>query len=164
MTPATPLTAALEVVELDAEPGRVSAAWHAAWAGDPQQPEELDEKLERFYRGNPAGTPRVFALTAGSDREVVGMVALAPRRVSVGGAVHTFALPCDFVVRPDYRRALPALLLQRRAQLRGLEHYSAIYALPGPRATPIFKRLGGMRVVARHRWVRILVHSDPMKQ
>jgi hypothetical protein len=151
------------VAELEPRVDGVRDAWRAVWHGEVAPSAAFEAKLECYYQGNPAGPVHVLQLTAAHGPEVIGMVALSPRQFWVDGQACTFAMPCDFVVRRDYRFALPALILQRRAQALALEQFSGTYALPGVRAAPIFKRLGGMEEITRTRWVRVFEHSDVLQ-
>jgi hypothetical protein len=151
------------VAEIEPQLDRIRDAWRAVWDGEAAPSAAFEEKLESYYQGNPAGPVHVLQLTVARGPEVIGMVSLSPRQFWVDGQPCTFAMPCDFVIRRDYRFALPALLLQRRAQSLALEQFSGTYALPGARAAPIFKRLGGMREITRTRWVRVFDHSDVLQ-
>ena len=154
----------MSVAEIEPLAERVRDTWRAVWRGETAPPVDFDTKVKCYYQGNPAGPIHVLQLTTGEAREVIGMVSLAPRLFWVDGRACTFAMPCDFVIRRDYRFALPALVLQRRAQALALSWFSGTYSLPGTRAAPIFKRLGGMREITRGRWVCVLDYGNVLRE
>jgi hypothetical protein len=151
------------VAEIEPRADRVRAAWRAVWDGEATPSAAFDAKFDCYYQGNPAGPVHVLQLTPAHGPDVIGMVSLSPRGFWVDGQACTFAMPCDFVIRRDYRYALPALVLQRHAQALALELFSGSYAVPGVRAAPIFERMGGMDKITRIRWVRVLEHSDVLQ-
>jgi hypothetical protein len=163
MTAEPTRSAEFAVAEMEPRVDRVRDGWRAVWDGEATPLAAFDAKLEYYYQRNPAGPVHVLQMTAAPKSEVIGMVSLSPRQFWVDGEACTFAMPCDFVVRRDYRFALPALVLQRRAQALALEQFSGTYSLPGVRAAPIFKRLGGLEEITRIRWVRVFDHSDVLQ-
>lgn len=97
-------------------------------------------RLDWFYLGNPAGAGHMNMLYSGG--ESIGFLGVGPRRFSLGGADVPAGMLVDFVVRPDHRTAVPALLLQRTSRQRATESMQFVYGLPDTKAVMVFKRLG----------------------
>lgn len=97
-------------------------------------------RFDWFYLGNPAGAGHMNMLYSGG--ESIGFLGVGPRRFSVGGTDVAAGMLVDFVVRPDHRTAVPALLLQRTGRQRATESMQCVYGLPDTKAVMVFKRLG----------------------
>jgi GNAT superfamily N-acetyltransferase len=92
------------------------------------------------FRDNPAGEP-VWALAQDRDR-IVGQYAVIPTRFSVQGKETCFALSCDTMIDPDYRRqglfAALARKVYQRIESEG--RMAAVWGFPNEASLPGFIR------------------------
>lgn len=140
-----------------ADSDAVAAAYGASWAGDSAPPLDIRRRCEWLYLGNPAGRARIFALQSPAGTPV-GMLAVAPRRFSMGGKLRTLGLLCDFIVHKSHRTGLPALLLQRAARRSAEAAGWGTYAVPNPKSLRVIQRLGGQTAIQRPRMARPMRH------
>lgn len=115
-----------------------------------------EEKLEWYYRRNPAGTPLVTFLLHGPAREPVGVAAAARRRMRLGERALTAGAMIDFVVAPAHRTLFPAMLLQKAVCREALQSHDLLFGMPNPSSVAAVKRVGYRFVGNLVRRVRVL--------
>ncbi|MBN1529453.1 MAG: GNAT family N-acetyltransferase [Thermoleophilaceae bacterium] len=115
------------------------------------------ERFAKYYDRSPYGPPSVvLAREPGSDR-AVGMAALMPTRLRVGGQPVPAAISGDFSIDPEYRGFGPALALQR-ASLKTLPErgWMCAFGCPNELSEPIVKRVGFEETGPLTRYVKVL--------
>ena len=114
-------------------------------------------RYEKYFERNPFGPPLVVTARARANGELVGIAALHPQPMRVGGETVTGAVAGDFAVHPEHRAFGPALALQREltraADERGL--HLAIGIPDGP-AAGVLRRVGYRRAGVLVPLVRLL--------
>jgi GNAT superfamily N-acetyltransferase len=92
------------------------------------------------FRDNPAGDP-VLALAQDHDR-IVGQYAVIPTRFSVQGKETCFALSCDTMIDPDYRRQGLFTALARKAyqRIESEGRIATVWGFPNEASLPGFTR------------------------
>ena len=90
------------------------------------------------FRDNPAGKP-AWALAEDRDR-IVGQYALIPTRFSVQGKETLFALSCDTMIHPDYRRQGLFTALARKVyqRIESEGRIAAVWGFPNESSIPGF--------------------------
>jgi GNAT superfamily N-acetyltransferase len=115
------------------------------------------ERFAKYYDRSPFGPPAVFLAHEPGSERAVGMAALLPSRLRVGGKPVPAAISADFAIDPEYRGFGPALALQR-ASLKTVAERGMVcaYGCPNPLSEPIVKRVGFEEVGALTRFVKVL--------
>lgn len=92
------------------------------------------------FRDNPAGEP-VWALAEDHDR-IVGQYAVIPTRFIVQGKASCFALSCDTMIDPDYRRQGLFTALARKVyqRIESEGRMAAVWGFPNEASLPGFTR------------------------
>jgi hypothetical protein len=126
-------------------------------------PEAGASRRERFqwcYQDNPDGRGNFFLLLhdneGSQNRQVVGCVGIAPRRLRYRGTWLRAGLSADFAVDRSHRTVLPALRLQRAADAFGQSQYDLLYGFPNASAVGVFVRVGYKVVGHMGRYVKAL--------
>jgi hypothetical protein len=123
----------------------------------PASPAESEWRYRKYYEGNPLGPPLFFlAHETGSD-EPVGMAAMFPTQLRVGGELAPAVITGDFAVDEGHRAFGPAIELQR-ACLGALaeSEYVCAYGSPNVLAEPIIERVGYEDLGRLTRFVKVL--------
>jgi hypothetical protein len=113
-------------------------------------------RFEWFYLRNPAGRARCNWLRHGSETAPVGFLGIGRRNLFLAGAAVTAGLLVDFVVVPQHRSALPALMLQRKGREHAAASMPIIYGLPDTKAVLVCKRLESHIKFDLRRYARVV--------
>lgn len=101
------------------------------------------DRYDWFHLRGPDGQGRIYLLLPEGGEQIVGTACAGTRWICLpGGRRLRASVLVDFAVDPAHRSVGPALLLQRTAREREMEHADLLYGLPDTKAVPIFKRLG----------------------
>lgn len=88
------------------------------------------EKLDWFYRDNPAGRGLIYFLDYKPEGKPVGVVCLGPREFSIGGQLTTGTVFGDFAIEPEHRSLGPALMFQKAFLELATQQFSIVYGFP----------------------------------
>jgi len=101
--------------------------------------------IRRFrwlYKENPFGRARAWLAYDGVDHPI-GMAALFPRKMYIGGSIQPGAVLGDFCVDPKHRTLGPALqLLRAELALANGGEFAVCYDFPSSVMTTVYKRVG----------------------
>jgi hypothetical protein len=136
----------------------VLALWKTSGFGPQESAEAPRDRYDWLHLRNPAGPSRIYVLIEIATEKVVGAVGACTRLFFKGDLPIRGALLVDFVVDPAHRSLFPALMLQRVAREQELSMVSLVYAIPEPKAVPVFKRLGSDFVTSCRRFARVVRH------
>ena len=114
-------------------------------------------RFAKYYDRSPYGPPFVFLAREPESGRAVGMAALLPARLRIGGEPVPAAISADFSIDPAYRGFGPALALQR-ATLKVLDEQRmrCAYGCPNRLSEPIVKRVGYEDAGELTRFVKVL--------
>ena len=90
------------------------------------------EKLDWYYRNNPAGAGTVLFLSYKPEQRNVGVVCLSPREFVVAGERAMGSVFGDFAVEPEHRSLGPALKFQKDFLQYARERSDFIFGFPNP--------------------------------
>ncbi len=114
-------------------------------------------RFAKYYDRSPHGPPLLFLAREPASGRVVGMAALLPTRLRVGGEPVPAAISADFAIDPAYRGFGPALSLQRATlKVLGEQGMLCAYGCPNELSEPIVKRVGYEDVGGLTRFVKVL--------
>lgn len=118
------------------------------------------QKYEWFYMQNPCGPARCLMALETQSEELVGTLALFPRRLSLGDQKLNAAITGDFGVNENHRVLGPALALQRAGVALCLDGSpQLLYGFPNEISHPIQSRVGYGEMGRSTRLVRVLRSS-----
>lgn len=115
-----------------------------------------EARFDWFYGGSPRGEGQINFLVHATSEQPVGFLGVGQREWILDGAPVGAGVLVDFVVHPQHRTALPALLLQRQGRERALQTAQVLYGLPDTKAVAMFKRLGAQYECRLPRFARVL--------
>lgn len=104
-------------------------------------PEYSVARFRKLYLDNPLGPPALCLARDESGRSV-GMGAIFPTRLVVGGETVSGGIAGDFSIEPDHRGFGPALQLERALLDASAESLSFVYGTPNEASQQIIKRVG----------------------
>jgi len=132
------------------------------WNDNHRRP--LDEKYRWWYRGNPAGKATVL-LVKDSDRNLIGCLAVFPRRISISGVDLRAGLAGDFLVHEKHRVLVPAIKLAKElVSLVREGEFDLIYGFPNKSAEPVMQRAGFNLLAPMRKLVKIVRLSGFLKK
>lgn len=141
------------------DPERDRGLLVAMWAENlPVAGEDLEAKLDWFYRAGPHGTGHVYAVDAAG--QPIGCAGLGVRAIGERGRRLRAGLFADLAVDRRHRSGLPALLLLRAVQRHIAAELDFGYGFPNARAIAMYRRAGFGELGHIPRYVRVL-HSEP---
>ncbi|MEL7310200.1 MAG: hypothetical protein AAFN07_01705 [Pseudomonadota bacterium] len=100
------------------------------WKFLPGKTPPQQEKLDWFYRDNPAGRGLIYFLDYKPEQRPVGVVCLGPREFSVGNKTALGTVFGDFAIEPEHRSLGPALMFQKQFLEKATERFSFVYGFP----------------------------------
>lgn len=127
--------------DLDADADDILRLWRYLPGDNPPQ----REKLEWFYRDNPAGRGIVYLLDYKPDARAVGVVCLGPREFTIEGRPATGAVFGDFAVEPEHRSLGPALMFQKDFLRLARQEFDFIFGFPNASSGKV-RSFGGHRI------------------
>lgn len=145
-------------IEKDAQ--TILTLWRAGLGHDGSP----DGKFNWYYRNNPAGLPMVLFLEHIASAQFVGVAALAQRQLSVHGAPMPAGEMVDFVVKPEHRSLMPAMMIMRSIYEHGLVEHDFLYGLPNAKSRAVVKRVGYKHFGDMKNHVRVLRSADYLRQ
>jgi hypothetical protein len=134
----------------------VLSLWKSSGFWTHPSDEAARARYDWLHLRNPAGPSRIYLLKETATDKVVGSVGACTRVFFTKDSTQRGSLLVDFVVDPAHRSLFPAMLLQRTAREQELATHALLYALPEPKAVPVFKRLGSDVVAESRRYARIV--------
>lgn len=115
------------------------------------------EKLRWFYEQNPCGPAWCALARKADDPQVIGVLAVFPRRVMVGKRKLMAGITGDFAVHKNHRVLGPALMLQKAAVALCVQgRLDFLYGYPNRNSHPVQKRVGFQILGESLRLVRVL--------
>ncbi len=118
-------------------------------------------KFDQFYVGNPRGHAGCWIAREPEQNEVVGSIAIFPRKVLIDGQVHTVGLAGDLGVHPEHRQKGLALELRKRMiAYREEAPFGFLYGMPNERSARITVRAGYHIVGPMKRLVKLMKTRD----
>jgi len=119
------------------------------------------EKLHWFYEQNPCGPAWCALARKADDPQVIGVLAVFPRRVMVGERELMAGITGDFAVHKSHRVLGPAVMLQKAAvALCAQGRLDFLYGYPNRSSHPVQKRVGFQILGDSLRLVRVLRSSE----
>ena len=115
------------------------------WQYLPGDAPPQQEKLDWFYRNNPAGPGVVYFLDFKPEGRPVGVVCLGPRAVRVGNETVSGAVFGDFAVEPAHRSLGPALMFQKAFLKLAQEEFSMVFGFPNDLSGKV-RSFGGYKI------------------
>ena len=129
------------------------------WRGNLGHEDRMRCKFDWFYLRSPDGPPMLSLLRHVPDGSIVGVASAGPRRMLLDGHEVRAGLLVDLAVAASHRAFGPALTLQSHFVDHGRDHFHFLYGFPNPKAAPVFKRAGHIRLGELVRYVRVLRHA-----
>lgn len=120
-------------------------------------PGYTEARYEKYYLRSPEGEPLLAVLREKENGEPIGMAALFPVELRVGGATLRGAIAGDLVIETAHRTLGPALVLQRHLLSALPEHgLDFVLAAPNAAAEPVFARSDYTVIGSQARFAKIL--------
>jgi hypothetical protein len=135
----------------------------AMWAENlPVAGENLDAKLDWFYRAGPHGQGRAYAVDAAGSP--IGCAGLGMRTIAERGRSLRAGLFADLAIDRRHRSGLPALVLLRAVQRHVSSELDFGYGFPNARAIAMYRRAGYQVLGEIPRYVRVLRSMPYLRQ
>jgi len=144
---------------IDGDLRRDRARVIALWRGNLGSEARLDAKYDWFYLECPWGEPLLQVVRHEATGEWVGVAAIGPRRMLWQGREIRAGVLVDMAVAAAHRSLGPALMLQRRVIERAAADFDLVYGFPNPKAVPVVKRVGYLKLADIVRCTRVLHHA-----
>jgi hypothetical protein len=120
-------------------------------------PERFERRFAKYYENNPLGPPSVFLARDRQSDRLVGMTALFPTALRVGGQLLPAAVGGDFAVDAEHRGFGPAVALQRATtSVLAERKLRCAYGSPNRFSEPVVGRAGYADVGRFTRFVKLL--------
>lgn len=150
----------------EADSGEARAAAKALWQVSLGPVSALDARWESLWLRSPYGRPILRFVVDEPGNEVVGVAAIAPRRMLQAGREIRVGILAHFAVSPDHRSLGPALTLLGELLAQAREHYEGVIGIPrnSPGAGAVLKRAGLQPLARLVRRVKLLRHAHYLKR
>lgn len=112
------------------------------WSEQPDFGSRARAKLDRAYRGNPAGPGEALLLRVSDQPAPIGVLCLHRRRLWLGQHLVDARVLADYVVTRRQRSLGPALALMREGVRRATAQDGLLYGLPNPLSQAVTRRVG----------------------
>lgn len=133
------------------------------WRGNFSGSDELHERrFEALFVRSPFGLPALRFLVDGPSGRRVGVAALAPRMMSLGGNEVRVGVLSHLAINPEHRSLGPALMLLDGLLAAGQGCFDFVYGLPrnSGGADAALRRAGLRPVGVMERHVKVLRHGN----
>ncbi|MGY0557192.1 hypothetical protein [Lysobacter sp. A421] len=133
-----------------------------AWRGNLSGCDELQgERFDALFVRSPFGAPALRFIVDGSSGRRVGVAALAPRLMSLGGDEVRVGVVSHLAIDPEHRSLGPALMLLDELLAAGAGRFDFIYGLPrnSEGADAALRRAGLKPVGVMERHIKLVRHG-----